>query len=256
MKTIAFQMDNERLYDTLKKFMDTKGIKLKELGTRAIEHAVEIIEAMDMEKRQEIPTTSEAKESAKRAFMKELGLLKNLSPEIMSETQKEEVEPETSEESDEFIAEPETSEESDEFIEEPETSEESDEFIAEPETSEEPKEFIEELESSKEPEEFIEESEEPGVSEASEEPENSESKVKAWDCESTKEAIVNFIMDNKRIPSQKEFKQNNGLPSYKCAKRSLGRSPAEYCHECYDDLKKQGYIEQEPEEENNMGMSL
>ena len=244
MKTIAFQMDDERAYEILKKFMDTKGIKLKDLGTRAIEHAVEIIEEMDLDKRLEKPATAAEKDIAKKAFLKELGLLDKPAPDITSKPQKEASEPEQQEpdEAEEQTAEDYLEQEEADIQEESCDTIESKEELDEQEAEE----AFEELE------EAFEEQEE------SEQTEESEQKVNAWDCESTKEAIKDFIRDNKRIPSQKEFKQINGLPSYKSAKRSLGRSPAEYCHECYDDLKKQGYIEQEQEseEENGMGMTM
>lgn len=59
---------------------------------------------------------------------------------------------------------------------------------------------------------------------------------KVWDAKEVSEAIDSFIEKNNRIPTQKEFKNENGLPSYKTAGRALEMSPAEYMKERYDEL--------------------
>ena len=50
--------------------------------------------------------------------------------------------------------------------------------------------------------------------------------------------------------SQKEFKNENGLPSYNAAGRALEVSPAEYMKERFDEVMA------EQQEEAGMGMSM
>ena len=47
------------------------------------------------------------------------------------------------------------------------------------------------------------------------------------------------MLENGRIPSQKEFKNENGLPSYGAAGRALDTSPAEYMRERFDVLMEE-----------------
>lgn len=75
--------------------------------------------------------------------------------------------------------------------------------------------------------------------------------VKAWDKAEVMDAIDKFMLQNRRIPKQTEFKNENGLPSYGAAGRALEMSPAEYMRERYDDLM----LGQE-EQDSGMGMSM
>lgn len=70
---------------------------------------------------------------------------------------------------------------------------------------------------------------------------------KAWNAKEVGEAIDSFVAKNNRIPTQKEFKNENGLPSYKAAGRVLEMSPAEFMKERYVEFTKD-------ETEINMGM--
>lgn len=75
--------------------------------------------------------------------------------------------------------------------------------------------------------------------------------VKAWDKVEVMDAIDEFMLQNRRIPKQTEFKNENGLPSYGAAGRALEMSPAEYMRERFDDLML-GHEEQD----SGMGMSM
>lgn len=75
--------------------------------------------------------------------------------------------------------------------------------------------------------------------------------VKAWDKAEVMDAIDEFMLQNRRIPKQTEFKNENGLPSYGAAGRALEMSPAEYMRERYDDLM----LGQE-EQDSGMEMSM
>lgn len=77
---------------------------------------------------------------------------------------------------------------------------------------------------------------------------------KVWDAKEVSEAIDSFIEKNNRIPTQKEFKNENGLPSYKAAGRVLEMSPAEYMKERYDELAGEQVQESEslPEKEQEI----
>ena len=63
-------------------------------------------------------------------------------------------------------------------------------------------------------------------------------------------ALDKFMIENGRIPTQKEFKNENGLPSYNAAGRALEVSPAEYLKERFDEVMA------EQQEETGMGMSM
>lgn len=77
---------------------------------------------------------------------------------------------------------------------------------------------------------------------------------KMWDAKEVSEAIDSFIEKNNRIPTQKEFKNENGLPSYKAAGRALEMSPAEYMKAKYDELAGEQVQESEslPEKEQEV----
>ena len=72
--------------------------------------------------------------------------------------------------------------------------------------------------------------------ESDQENKENQNQPKMWDAKEVCEAIDSFIEKNNRIPTQKEFKNENGLPSYKAAGRALEMSPAEYMKERYDEL--------------------
>ena len=63
-------------------------------------------------------------------------------------------------------------------------------------------------------------------------------------------ALDKFMIENGRIPTQKEFKNENGLPSYNAAGRALEVSPAEYMKERFDGVMA------EQQEDAGMGMSM
>lgn len=73
--------------------------------------------------------------------------------------------------------------------------------------------------------------------------------LKTWDRAEVMDAIDDFMLQNRRIPKQTEFKNENGLPSYNAAGRALEMSPAEYMKERFDELMS-GQEEQDP------GMSM
>ena len=75
--------------------------------------------------------------------------------------------------------------------------------------------------------------------------------LKTWDRAEVMDAIDEFILQNRRIPKQTEFKNENGLPSYGAAGRALDMSPAEYMKERFDELMI-GQEEQDP----GMSMSM
>ncbi|MCI9627375.1 MAG: hypothetical protein HFI90_11430 [Clostridia bacterium] len=75
---------------------------------------------------------------------------------------------------------------------------------------------------------------------------------KIWDRESVAKAIDDYIKVNEKIPSQKEFKNENGLPSYNAAGRCLAMSPAEYAQQRFE----QWQAEQEENETNEPIMSM
>lgn len=72
--------------------------------------------------------------------------------------------------------------------------------------------------------------------------------IKNWDRAEVMEALDDFMLENRRIPKQTEFKNENGLPSYGAAGRALEMSPAEYMRQRYDEL---GISSEEIEPEEN-----
>ncbi|OQB13495.1 MAG: hypothetical protein BWY15_01792 [Firmicutes bacterium ADurb.Bin193] len=60
-----------------------------------------------------------------------------------------------------------------------------------------------------------------------------------WEKEDVIRAIDDFIEKNDRVPVQKEFKSENGLPSYGAALRCLEQPPSEYCKERFKALSEQ-----------------
>lgn len=75
--------------------------------------------------------------------------------------------------------------------------------------------------------------------------------VKTWDRAEVMDAIDEFMLQNRRIPKQTEFKNENGLPSYGAAGRALEISPAEYMRERYEALM----LNQE-EQDSGMGINM
>lgn len=72
--------------------------------------------------------------------------------------------------------------------------------------------------------------------------------IKNWDRAEVMEALDDFMLENRRIPKQTEFKNENGLLSYGAAGRALEMSPAEYMRQRYDEL---GISSEEIEPEEN-----
>ena len=60
-----------------------------------------------------------------------------------------------------------------------------------------------------------------------------------WEKEDVIRAIDDFLERNDRVPVQKEFKSENGLPSYGAAQRCLEQTPSEYCKERFEALSEQ-----------------
>lgn len=91
-------------------------------------------------------------------------------------------------------------------------------------------------------------------SESDQENKENRNQPKMWDAKEVSEAIDSFIEKNNRIPTQKEFKNENGLPSYKAAGRALEISPAEYMKAKYDELAVEQVQESEslPEKEQEI----
>ncbi len=54
---------------------------------------------------------------------------------------------------------------------------------------------------------------------------------KNWEREEVENAIEDFIKQNGRTPGQKEFRNENGLPSYGAAARVLECSPSQYANQ-------------------------
>lgn len=54
---------------------------------------------------------------------------------------------------------------------------------------------------------------------------------KTWTKEEVEKAIEDFIIRNGRVPKQTEFRNENRLPSYNAAGRSLDSSPAQYAQD-------------------------
>ncbi len=70
---------------------------------------------------------------------------------------------------------------------------------------------------------------------------------KSWEKDDVMKAIDDFIIKNGRVPSQKEYKNENGLPSYGAAGRSLDISPAQYGQRRLSELSETGKIEHSDE---------
>jgi hypothetical protein len=62
-----------------------------------------------------------------------------------------------------------------------------------------------------------------------------------WERDDVVKALDNFMAQNNRVPTQKEFRSENGLPSYNAAQRCLEQVPSEYCRLRFEEM-------QEPEE--------
>lgn len=77
---------------------------------------------------------------------------------------------------------------------------------------------------------------------------------KVWDRAEVIDAIDDFMLKNRRIPKQTEFKNENGLPSYGAAGRAIEMSPAEYMRQRYDELGID--TEQDEFEENEMKITM
>lgn len=60
----------------------------------------------------------------------------------------------------------------------------------------------------------------------------------AWEKDEVECAIEAFIKEYGRTPTQKEFKNENGLPSYNAAGKCLEESPAQYAQRKYEELMK------------------
>lgn len=60
--------------------------------------------------------------------------------------------------------------------------------------------------------------------------------VKNWDKAEVMNAIDEFMLQNRKIPRQTDFKNENGLPSYGAAGRALEMSPSEYMKERFEEL--------------------
>jgi len=76
-----------------------------------------------------------------------------------------------------------------------------------------------------------------------------------WGKEDLITAIDDFITQNHRAPTQKEFRTENGLPSYNAARRCLEQLPSEYCRLRVQQLQVEEELE-EPEKEEGFSMSM
>lgn len=60
---------------------------------------------------------------------------------------------------------------------------------------------------------------------------------KTWDRPEVEKAIDDFIIQNGRVPTQKEFKNENGLPSYGAASRALeDLTASEYANKRFNEI--------------------
>ena len=75
---------------------------------------------------------------------------------------------------------------------------------------------------------------------------------KTWEKEEVEQAIGRFIKEYGRVPTQKEFRNENSLPSYKAATRSLEESPAQYAQRQFEEFES--VQNEEPEETFSMSM--
>lgn len=80
-----------------------------------------------------------------------------------------------------------------------------------------------------------------------------EPQTKEWERDEVEHAIKQFIQENGRVPSQKEFKNENGLPSYKAAARCLQDSPAQFAQKYFNETQN---TLQEPEREQTPEIEL
>lgn len=61
--------------------------------------------------------------------------------------------------------------------------------------------------------------------------------IKTWDRPEVEKAIDNYIMQNGKVPSQKDFRNENGLPSYNAAARALVEiTPSQYANQRYNEI--------------------
>lgn len=72
---------------------------------------------------------------------------------------------------------------------------------------------------------------------------------RGWEKEDVMKSIDDFIIQNGRVPSQKEYKNENGLPSYGAAARCLETSPAQYGQQRLNELLYNGFAEPAEEQE-------
>ncbi len=226
MKTIAFQMEDEVLYEKFSKILKANKVTLKEFGSKMIEHAVQAAQSMKQSENQaqneELENTLYSKEEFTEKIL-EPAVNEILASSAIPDGQK-------NEEKSEPLTEEEGIEEAQENASQEETEAFETEETSQPETEQE-----EDMEN--------------------EENQTAESN-RSWTREDVMDAIKNFIVANERIPVQKEFKLTNGLPSYKAARRALEQSPADYCRECYNALLEEGEITLESEERYEMGISM
>lgn len=226
MKTIAFQMEDEVLYEKFSKILKANKVTLKEFGAKMVEHTVQLAQSMEQSEGQA-----------------QNGELKNTLP-SKEEFVEKIVEPAASE-----ILFPSATTENQESPEETETPVVQ-EGTAEPQETASQGNFeaaeAQELSQAEPEQEDDMENEENQTAESN----------RSWTREDVMDAIKNFIVANERIPVQKEFKLTNDLPSYKAARRALEQSPADYCRECYHALLQEGEITLESEERYDMGISM
>lgn len=76
-----------------------------------------------------------------------------------------------------------------------------------------------------------------------------EAQQRGWERDDVMKAIDDFIIQNGRVPSQKEYKNENGLPSYGAAARCLETSPAQYGQRRLEELSYDGFAELPEEQE-------
>lgn len=66
---------------------------------------------------------------------------------------------------------------------------------------------------------------------------------KGWERDVVMKTIDEYILRNGRVPSQKEFKNENGLPSYGAAAKALEGSPAQYANQRIAELNNEDMSE-------------
>ncbi len=77
--------------------------------------------------------------------------------------------------------------------------------------------------------------------------------AKGWERGDVEEAIKDFILQNGRAPGQKEFRNENGLPSYGAASRALEYSPSQYAKQRAMEILNVG-AEEEMQGQTMLGM--